>query len=536
MQFVSPAFIRSNAAVRRPCNHSILIGLPIPMPYDLEDTICAIATAPGGAARGIVRASGPAVLDCIARCFEPRDEIRLAYVRRPTAIRGELTLCDVGGPLHGAQTPCDLYLWPNERSYTRQPVVELHTFGSPPLLAAILDQLVHDGARPAEPGEFTMRAFLAGRIDLTQAEAVLGVIDARGKRQLDAALEQLAGGIGRPMGAAREQLLAVLAELEAGLDFVEEDIEFISPDELDAQLAAAQAMVHDTLRQMTGRADATDLPRVVLFGAPNAGKSSLFNALIAASRAGGSEIAAADSAGAIVSRHAGTTRDYLTARVTWGPFVCELVDTAGVGDAVTGSEVVTGGEIVTGGEAIAVDSESGAAPGETIESAARAMTGRMSEQADVRLLCLDVTRSPDDFQFRQVELLPNSHQIVVWTKCDAVERTIVEERLTQWPGSIGASSRTGEGVERIGPAVGAMIESASDTALGVAPTAARCRESLRAADEALGRAREIASASAGEELVAAEVRFALVELGKVVGAVYTDDILDRIFGQFCIGK
>jgi tRNA modification GTPase len=191
------------------------------------DTIAAIASAPGGAARGIVRLSGPGVLDCLKRSFVIADEqcSSLEAILAAHAVRGTLRLPTT-------RLPCELYYWPGARSYTREPLAELHTLGSPPLLASALAALCQAGARLAQPGEFTLRAFLAGRLDLTQAEAVLGVIDARGRTQLDAALAQLAGGLSAPLGRLRERLIDLLAHLEAGLDFVEEKIEFISSAEL----------------------------------------------------------------------------------------------------------------------------------------------------------------------------------------------------------------------------------------------------------------------------------------------------------------
>ena len=149
--------------------------------------------------------------------------------------------------------PCDLFLWPTSRSYTREPVAELHTIGSPPLLEVISAAVCKAGARLAEPGEFTLRAFLAGRLDLTQAEAVLGVIDARGSGDLDAALVQLAGGLARPLDRLRDELLQLLAELEAGLDFVDEDIEFISPAALHERLELAVQLLNEVAQQMDSR-------------------------------------------------------------------------------------------------------------------------------------------------------------------------------------------------------------------------------------------------------------------------------------------
>ncbi len=210
-----------------------------------DDTIAAIASPPGGAARGIVRVCGPSAVNCVATCFEPDndrnsyefrycDRLDISHIRFPTAVFGQLRLHGVHSPL-----PADLLLWPTSRSYARQPTAELHTLGSPPLLEAVLRQVCAAGARLARPGEFTLRAFLAGRLDLTQAEAVLGVIDAADRRELDAALAQLAGGLGGPLGQLRERLLDLLAHLEAGLDFADEAIEFSGAADLERQLAEA---------------------------------------------------------------------------------------------------------------------------------------------------------------------------------------------------------------------------------------------------------------------------------------------------------
>ena len=167
------------------------------MLYPLDDTIAAIASAPGGGPRGIVRISGPATRTCLQRLVPSSDVLSSdRTVVFPTEL--EVT------PL--APLPADVYYWPSGRSYTGQPAAEIHTLGSPPLLEHLLETLCTAGARLAEPGEFTLRAFLSGRIDLTQAEGVLGTIDAVGSHQLDAALVQLAGGLARPVGPEANSL------------------------------------------------------------------------------------------------------------------------------------------------------------------------------------------------------------------------------------------------------------------------------------------------------------------------------------------
>src|SRR5687767_5390558 len=163
------------------------------MAYDLHDTIAAVASAAGGAARGVVRISGPDAVKLLARCFQPSgdDFESLPNVSAPQRIRGAMFVAGIdGGP--DLSIPGSLLLWPGAQSYTRQPSAEFHTIGSPPFLAAVLEELGRHGIRPAEPGEFTLRAFVAGRIDLTQAEGVIGVIDAQDRGDLDAALDQVA--------------------------------------------------------------------------------------------------------------------------------------------------------------------------------------------------------------------------------------------------------------------------------------------------------------------------------------------------------
>jgi tRNA modification GTPase len=381
----------------------------------------------------------------------------------------------------------------------------LHTFGSPPLLEAACRTLCEAGARPAEPGEFTLRAFLAGRIDLTQAEAVLGVIDARGQLELRAALAQLAGGLAAPLASLRESLLELLAHLEAGLDFVEVDIAFITAEELDSQLAAAEEKVRRVAAQMVGRSRSGDEPRVVLGGWPNVGKSSLLNAL-------------AGAEAAIVSDLPGTTRDYVGVRTRLDGLECRLIDTAGV-DVSLGDETHNDGE--AGDKAVAA----------AVARAAQSRTEQQAGDADLVLFCLDASRPLNDWERGELTASPNTARLCVLTKSDLPRRSDLHTE------AISTSSRSGAGLDALRRAIRRELEiSLASDAARVAATALRCRESLRLAAEGLARARDLACHELGEELVAAEVRAALNELGQVVGAVYTDDLLDRIFSRFCIGK
>ncbi len=488
--------------------------------YTLDDTIAAIASAPGGAAHGIVRLSGPGVRDCLARCVDfgaagamgglstlaecsGGTDTSPQGARPPELLHPEKCPCceatrgqDVPRVIPGvfliadlsARLPCDIYFWPAGHSYTRQAVAEIHTLGSPPLLEAMLRTLAAAGARLARPGEFTLRAFLAGRIDLTRAEAVLGVIDAADRRELDVALAQLAGGLAQPLDRLGDRLLDLVAKLEAGLDFAEEDIEFSPRAELEQQLAQAAAAVSELVERMAARAESRDAVRIVLVGQPNVGKSSLFNALVR------------DTA-AMVSDVPGTTRDYLVARLDLGGVPCELVDTAGVDAGAQGS----------------------------IARAAQELAAQQRKDAHLHLLCLDATRPLDGWERAELAAAADG-RLVALTKIDAGRRTDYAGE------AIATSSLTGEGLETLVRRLRGAALAAQGSGAVVAGTAARCRESLRLAGECLQRAKGLADAARGEELIAAEVRSALDELGKVVGAVYTEDILDRIFSRFCIGK
>ena len=459
--------------------------------YDVHDTIAAVASAPGGGARGIVRVSGPLTAASLARCFEPEVATEsLREVSYPRHLHGFFGID--GSPDCVAQRiPGDLLLWPSSRSYTRQPAAEFHTLGSPPLLDSVLEELSRHGVRSARPGEFTLRAFIAGRLDLTQAEAVLGVIDARDRGELDAALDQLAGGLSRPLHRIRERLLAVLAELEAGLDFAEEDIEFISRRALREQLVEAQEVVAATLAQISMRDVRTELPRVAILGPPNAGKSSLFNALA-------KRFASERAAEAIVSPEAGATRDYLVARLTIDDAPFELIDTAGEDERSS----------------------------HEIHRRAQRATAQQRRGADIRLCCIQVNTVA-----KQSGAKPIKDDLVIVTKSDLATPGCIA------PGSLRCSVVTGEGIEELAARLRERILDVGEGAARAvaASTSARCAGSLRDAEGALASAITLTQSS-GEELIAAEIRTALDALGEVVGAVCADDILDRVFSQFCIGK
>ncbi|MBV8127328.1 MAG: tRNA modification GTPase [Planctomycetaceae bacterium] len=446
---------------------------------DPEDTIAAVASPPGPGVRGLVRISGRNAWRIALDGF--RSERDSSPPRRPEVRRGALAVEGLRPLL-----PAIVALWPGPRTYTGQDVAEIHTVGALPLLTQVLAGCLNRGARHARSGEFTLRAFLSGRIDLTRAEAVLGVIDARNSTQLDAALRQLAGGLSRPIHDLRDRLLDLVAHLEANLDFADEsDVDPLGRAALADELQSSAETLSALTDRLTRRDRPAGNPRVVVSGPPNAGKSRLFNALLGHDRA-------------IVSPRAGTTRDYLTAACDVGGMIVELIDTAGLD-----------------------------LPRDPIETQAQTHRADQAGQADLLLVCT----SPDTLTARGELPHLDTPALSVWTKCD-----LGRPDPSRAAAAILTSAATGEGLVELRAGIARLVRDSNAEADLPASTGARCRDSLVGAKVALGSASQTLRDGGGEELVALDLRLALDELGKVVGAVVTDDILDRIFQRFCIGK
>lgn len=454
------------------------------MSFSLDDTIAALASAPGPALRGIIRLSGRDSRKTLGNVFRSSDGIAWQDDPHSTSRSGWLQL--------GRASRCsvELYRWPGRRSYTGEPAAELHLIGSPPILELALRTVFDAGARPARPGEFTLRAFIAGRIDLLQAEAVIGVVDAHDHAELSAALLQLAGGLSGPLVRVREDLIDVLAELEAGLDFVDEDIRFIEPVELAKRLQAALDVIDSLKSQTDARNRSTGRAKVVLAGLPNAGKSTLFNALVGRHQA-------------LVSAQAGTTRDYLSAELDFSGVPIELIDTAGWESLTTG-----------------------------IGGAAQDQLRMQLSASDLVLWCTasDVGAAEKcTDRMRATEIVEESKLLCVTTKSELQDNTQA--------GSLRCSAATGQGLKELTEAVARRLgDSSTRGKQWLGSSAARCRDSLEGAARALDHALEGARSGSGDEMVSIDLRDALEHLGHILGQVYTDDILDRIFSKFCIGK
>ncbi|MCL4116575.1 UNVERIFIED_CONTAM: hypothetical protein GTU68_012216 [Idotea baltica] len=457
------------------------------MTWQFDDTIAALASAPGPATRSVIRVSGVQVVEHLRLSLTSSTDWPTDNLPRRYPVRIEIA--------DNCPLSFSLYLWPTGRSYTGQPMAELHLIGSPPLVEELLTRLYSSGIRPARPGEFTLRSFLAGRVDLVQAEAVLGIIDADDHEELQQALGQLAGGISGELQTIQVDLISLLGDLEAGLDFVEEDIEFITQQQIIDRIDVMTEQLERLSSQATGRMLSTAKPRVVLAGLPNAGKSTLFNALVGEQTA-------------LVSPIEGTTRDYLSGTVKVGNLTVEFIDTAGLESPVDG-----------------------------IDTLAQSLGHEQHSQADLLIWCtaanLTASQIETDRTSRERLPIPHDRILPVLTKRDLMPNPLKNNIADNI--SISATSR--HGLDDLQSAVAIRLANPSTSQRQMlGSTSARCHESLTTGLESLQSARNAAKRKAGDEIIAVELRSGLDAIGRILGVVYTDDILDHIFSNFCIGK
>jgi len=452
------------------------------MPLIPDDTIAAISTPPGRGGIGIVRLSGSE-----ARAIaEPM--LRLRRPLTPSQARfAEIVDSSTGDLLDEAIVT--FFEAPN--SYTTEDVVEIASHGAPVLLEQILRQAIAAGARLAAPGEFTQRAFLAGRLDLTQAEAVHDLIEASTLHQARVAAQQLGGALSRQVAPLKESLIALIATLEAGIDFAEDDIDVLPQADLLTRLAAVHESLAALERTFAYGRIVRDGFTLAIVGRPNAGKSSLFNRLVERDRA-------------IVTATPGTTRDLVTERVSLNGIPVELVDTAGLRDALDEAESIG---IAKSREAMAV--------------------------ADLVLLVIDATAPPHPEDEATLANLTGRPLLIALNKSDLVGNA---NSTTHTHLTIQTSALTGEGVADLRAAILTSVTTGAPTAETALITNLRQQQAVTAARLAVSSATEAASSDLPHEMILLDLYDALRALDSLTGATTTDDILNIIFSKFCIGK
>lgn len=456
-----------------------------------SDTIAALATPPGEAGLAVIRISGRDAITIASRVFQPIQR----YSPSPLAHAPTHTVHY--GHVHRDGRRVDEVLAAvlrAPRSFTREDVVEISCHGGAFVSRQVLDAILAAGARLAEPGEFTRRAFLNGRIDLTQAEAVADLIHARTELALAAAHEQLTGALSRRLNPLRDELMSILAHVEAHIDFPDEDI---APDTRDRMLARMDDGL-EVMDQMLATAHEGRVLRrgirTVILGRPNAGKSSLLNQLLGHDRA-------------IVSPVAGTTRDTIeeTANVRGFPVV--FIDTAGLRDAQDDLEA---------------------------EGIRRTRTAAGRAELILHLLDLSQPLDPTDAAF--LTEFAGRPRLVILNKADLPRRLELEPGNWATSPPLVLSCVTGAGLEALKDAIAAQVRSGAANASPEVTINARHEDALRRSREALSRARQALADGLSVELPATDLRIAAVALGEIVGKTTTEDLLEAIFSQFCLGK
>lgn len=436
-----------------------------------HDLICACSSPAGYGARQIIRITGDNALERVSSFLLFKSSFLDVFKGLAVAT---LFLDDY------RSIDIDCYFWKSPSSYTGQDVIELHVISNSWVVDFVFSKLFEQGFRPANPGEFTLRAFLNGKLDISQVDAIHQVIEASTPDGLNKALGKLAGGVFDPLHKVKDDLLNLLADVEANLDFSAEDIQIISSDAILLVLGDMLAQLIVLVKKLQSRGVGEEKVRVVIVGPPNAGKSSLFNVLVKGQKS-------------LVSPIPGTTRDLVTSRIDWEDCFFELVDAPGIEDGRN-----------------------------FIEKQAQVFACKEISLSDVVLYCADKDHQHFLGFFLNTD---NKSLLKVATKSDICLGP------DDW---IHTSAATLQGIDVLQKSIIELVhqKNGSASASGLARIhgyANLCLDNLR-------RAHHCVLYEEPLELLALELREAVENLGQITGHVFTDDLLDRMFSRFCVGK
>lgn len=457
-----------------------------------DDTIAAIATPIGQGGIGIVRLSGPDALKIADRIFRPRNAARMpSKVLTYSVIYG--LLFDPADPSPVDEVIVSVMRGPH--SYTREDILEINGHGGMVIIRRILEIVLAEGARLAEPGEFTKRAFLNGRISLSQAEAVMDLITAKTEESRRIAADQLGGSLAGKLGAIRNRLLDLCALAEACIDFSEDEIELKTSEQMGADLEAVAQELEKLSRTYNEARFFREGLATAIVGRPNVGKSSLLNALLARDRA-------------IVTDRPGTTRDLIEEYINISGLPVRVIDTAGIRHS-----------------------------DETIEQEGIRRSLRALENADCILAVFDGSMPLDAEDHSLIRKISSGNAIIVVNKADLDEQISFGDLLPVNSPLVRVSTLTGEGIDDLKSLiVTTNLKEWKEEREGVVITNLRQKQAIDQSVTALGRAAQILGRNQPLEILALELRDALEQVGSLTGDVTHEAILDKIFSEFCIGK
>jgi tRNA modification GTPase len=459
--------------------------------YDLSDTICALSTAPGRSGIAVVRMSGGESLKLVARVFVPKRPVGDLPVRRP--MLGRVLDPRDGSEIDTAVITC----FKAPHSYTGEDMAEFSLHGSPVLVSSLLDSMCGLGARLAEPGEFTMRAFLNGRMDLAQAEAVRDIIEATTVYQAQVAARQHSGVIALKLQPLKDLLVEAIVNLESAVEFVEEALPVQSREELLRKLGDGREELDQWIRSFKQGRVIREGFSLAVAGKPNVGKSSVFNSLLSQERS-------------IVSEAPGTTRDMVSEFAGIGGIPVRLLDTAGI-----------------------------RCTHDAVENLGIGRSFQAIAEADVILLVSDTSRPPSSEDWDLRERVGGLPSILVMNKSDLVSQWSEDDmaRFSEGRPWVAISAKTGAGIGNLRSAILQAILGRDRVGCdGMIVTNLRHCLSMEAAEQDLMHAEAALRNGLSEEFAATDLRRGLRQLGTITGETGTEEILHEIFSRFCIGK
>lgn len=455
----------------------------------VSDTVAAVATPPGRGGIGIVRLSGPEAWQVAARLVRLRRELEAGRT-------GLADVLDPSAPGEAAIDEAVVTPFAAPRSYTGEDVVEIAAHGSPVVLDTLLRSALSFGARLARPGEFTERAFLNGRLDLTQAEAVHDLIAAQTLEQARMAAQQLGGALSRRVAPIKEELVTLIALLEAGMDFAAgelDDVDVVSPEQIRTTLAQIREPLERLARSYAQGHRLREGVSLALVGRPNVGKSSLFNRLLERERA-------------IVTPLPGTTRDTVEEVTAVGGVPVRLIDTAGLRLA-------------------------GESPADDAEALGIARSREALADADLVIVVLDATAAVGHQETELLQSLNGRPHLVVRNKADLLKASASADAE-----GILTSAITMQGIEELRSAILRLLQADGEIVSSGGLNSLRQQEAVGAGLQSVAAAETANESGVPHEFLLADLHGALRALDSLTGQTTSDDILNRIFSTFCIGK